>query len=421
MRRLSAYRIWLVLHFFGSLSGALIFTVAAVYFVRDVGMNPLELVLCGTVMELAVFLFEVPTGVLADTFSRRASVIVGTIVQGAAFVLVGAVQSVPAVLAGYAIWGLGWTFESGALQAWLADEVGPGRLPGIFLRGARMGYAGALLGIGASVAIASSDLGLAIVIGGALNVVLGLFLVVSMPETGFRRGTVDAGESGGLRGLLRTARDGGRVVRARPLLLVILAIAFFSGMWSESFDRLWEAHFLLLGLPSIGGFDPVVWFGVFGAGSMMIGLALTGPAANRLEHARHQTLARVLFAFELFLLGAALLFALAGSFWLALAAYFGIRTARGIASPLFDAWLNQSIEDSRVRATVLSITSQSDAIGQVAGGPALGGIGTVFSIRAALAAGAVALGPSLWLYGRAVRHAAPVAPMEELEADPATV
>lgn len=418
MRRLSAYTIWLVLHFFGSLSGALIFTVTAVYFVRDVGMNPLQLVLCGTVMELAIFVFEVPTGVLADTYSRRASVIVGTIVQGGAFVLVGAVQSVPAVLAGYAIWGLGWTFESGALQAWLADEVGSERLPGYFLRGARMGYAGALLGIGASVAIASSNLGLAIMVGGAANVALGLFLVLTMPETGFRRAAAADEEQAGVRAFLRTAQQGARVVRGRPLLLVILAIAFFSGMWSESFDRLWEAHFLLLGLPSIGGFDPIVWFGVFGAGSMLIGLALTGPAANRLEHARHETLARVLFAFELFLLAAALVFALAGSFWLALAAYFGIRTARGIAGPLFDAWLNQSIEDSSVRATVLSITSQSDAIGQVAGGPALGGIGTVFSIRAALAAGAAALGPSLWLYGRALRRGRPV---DDLEAGPATV
>jgi len=126
----------------------------------------------------------------------------------------------------------------------------------------------------------------------------------------------------------------------------------------------------------------------------------------------------VLFAFEFFLLAAALLFALAGSFWLALVAYFGIRTARGIAGPLFDAWLNQSIEDSSVRATVLSITSQSDAIGQVAGGPALGGIGTVFSIRAALAAGAAALGPSLWLYGRALRRGRPV---DDLEAGAATM
>lgn len=421
MRRLSAYTTWLVLHGVGALAGALIFTVTAVYFVREVGMNPFQLVLCGTVMELAIFVFEVPTGVLADTYSRRASVIVGTLIQGGAFVLVGAIQSFPAVLAGYAIWGLGWTFESGAIQAWIADELGTERLPSVFLRGARVGYVGALAGIGLSVAIASYDLGLAIIAGGALTVLLGLFLVVAMPETGFKRGRDEEGEAAGPKAFLRTARQGARIVRGRPVLLLLLAITFFSGMWSESFDRLWEAHFLLLGLPAIGGLDPVVWFGIFGAGSMLIGLALTGPAANRLEHASHATVGRVLFAFEAFLLVAALAFALAGSFWLALAAYFAIRTARGIASPLFDAWLNQSIDDSSVRATVLSITNQSDAIGQVTGGPALGGIGTIFSIRAALSAGAVALLPSLWLYGRALRRGGEEPELAELEVDPAVV
>ncbi len=421
MRRFSAYTTWLVLEGVGSLAGALIFTVTAVYFVRDVGMNPFQLVLCGTVMELAIFVFEVPTGVLADTYSRRASVIVGTLIQGAAFVLVGAIQSVPAVLAGYAIWGLGWTFESGALQAWIADELGTERLPSVFLRGARIWYVGALAGICLSVAIASYDLGLAIIAGGALNVLLGLFLVLTMPETGFAGRRAEEGEAAGPAAFVRTARQGARIVRGRPVLLLLLAIAFFSGMWSESFDRLWEAHFLLLGLPAIGGFDPIVWFGIFGAGSMLIGLVLTGPAANRLEHASHTTVGRVLFAFEGFLLVAALGFALAGSFWLALAAYFAINTARGIANPLFDAWSNQSIDDSSVRATVLSITSQSDAIGQVTGGPALGGIGTIFSIRAALSAGAVALLPSLWLYGRAVRHGGDEPELAQIQAGPTVV
>ena len=44
--------------------------------------------------------------------------------------------------------------------------------------------------------------------------------------------------------------------------------------------------------------------------------------------------------------------------------------------------------------------SQADALGQVAGGPALGMIGTLFSIRAALVIGSLLLTPALWLYAR---------------------
>jgi hypothetical protein len=67
-------------------------------------------------------------------------------------------------------------------------------------------------------------------------------------------------------------------------------------------------------------------------------------------------------------------------------------------------WLNQQITDSSVRATVISITGQTDAIGQVVGGPGLGALGTVLSLRSALLAGGVLLAPALALYGRAMQH-----------------
>ena len=77
-------------------------------------------------------------------------------------------------------------------------------------------------------------------------------------------------------------------------------------------------------------------------------------------------------------------------------------------------WLNQQITDSSVRATVISITGQADAIGQAAGGPALGAIGNVWGIRAALVAGAPVLAPALGLYGRALRHGGAEPELEDL-------
>jgi hypothetical protein len=57
-----------------------------------------------------------------------------------------------------------------------------------------------------------------------------------------------------------------------------------------------------------------------------------------------------------------------------------------------------------VRATVLSITNLGDSAGEWGGGPALGVVGNVFGIRAALAGGAAALAPALALYGLALRR-----------------
>jgi MFS family permease len=86
-------------------------------------MSPLQLVLVGTVMEAAIFLFEIPTGVVADTFGRRRSIVVSFLIQGGATILLGSVPSFPVIAAAWALWGFGYTFQSGAYEAWITDEV----------------------------------------------------------------------------------------------------------------------------------------------------------------------------------------------------------------------------------------------------------------------------------------------------------
>ena len=89
-------------------------TVAAVYRIEVVHLDPLRLVLLGTALEVAVFLFEVPTGVFADTYGRRRSVITGCMLMGCGFALEGAIPEFIAVLAAQAVWGVGYTLISGA-------------------------------------------------------------------------------------------------------------------------------------------------------------------------------------------------------------------------------------------------------------------------------------------------------------------
>src|ERR1700750_2819254 len=123
--------------------------VMAVYLVQELHFSPLQLVLMGTVMEAAVFLFEVPTGVIADTYSRRLSLAIGFLGMGIAWLLVGVTTSAVAAIALWGLWGVAYTFTSGAYQAWLADEIGVENVGPAFLRGARLGFVGGLLGLGA--------------------------------------------------------------------------------------------------------------------------------------------------------------------------------------------------------------------------------------------------------------------------------
>ena len=97
------------------------------------------------------------------------------------------------------------------------------------------------------------------------------------------------------------------------------------------------------------------------------------------------------------------MFAFSGNLLLALGANLSIDVLRTLISPVYQAWVNQKLDPS-VRATVLSMSGQVDAIGQVAGGPALGAIGNLISVRAAIAAAALVLSPVLFLYNRTLRQ-----------------
>ena len=114
MRRQPALRVFYALEVLLSMPT---WIVVSVHVVRDLHMSPLQLVLMGTAMEAAVFLFEVPTGVVADTSSRRLSLAIGFLGMGTAWALVGLVSSAPLVIALWAAWGLSYTFTSGAYEA----------------------------------------------------------------------------------------------------------------------------------------------------------------------------------------------------------------------------------------------------------------------------------------------------------------
>ncbi len=372
----------------------------ALYFVREVGMNPFQLVFAGTVFMIAVVLCEVPTGVVADVYSRRLSVIIGAFVVGAALLLEGLVPSYWPILVAQALWGIGLTFNRGALEAWIADEL-PNKadLGHVYLRGAQAGYVGALAGIGLGVALASVRLNLVSVTAGVFFVGLGVFLSFAMPETGFspapragRRSWYVAGD---------TLRDGVRLVRYSTVLPLIMGIVFFLGMSSETYDRLWEVHFLNnFSFPGGSRFGPILWFGVIGAGGLVLSFITAEVVRRRLDTATHLSAVRVLLLLDVGLMLSMVAFGLAGNFEVALAAYWFAYLLRRTNQPLFSAWLNQSLEP-RVRATVISMSGQVDAVGQIAGGPAFGALATAAGTRTAMVAAGLVLAPAALLYLRA--------------------
>jgi len=398
---MNPFTVYLILQFGSALIFSLIFTVSQLYFVTTVQMDPLQLVLAGTILEATVFFFEIPTGVLADVRSRRLSVIIGYALMGAGFIIEGTFPFFGTIALAQVVWGFGYTFTSGATQAWIADELGEDRAGEAYLRGAQATRAGALVAIPISVALGSLALQLPIVLGGVAMILLAVFLVLAMTEEGFTASPPGERTTWGL--MLKTVRDARQLVRRQPILIVVLATSLFYGLYSEGFDRLWTPHLLenLQG-PWLDGPEPVVWFGVIRAVMLLISLAATEVARRRVDTGQDLSLARSLMLNAAMIIVCLAGFALVRNFWVAVGLYWLIGALRNIADPLHTAWLNLSIDEPQVRATIFSVSGQADAVGQITGGPVVGAIGNA-SIRAALVSSALLLSPVLPLYAIAIR------------------
>jgi DHA3 family tetracycline resistance protein-like MFS transporter len=397
----NAYSVYLFMEVATSFLFWMIFTVDAVYQVSTVGLNALQLVLVGTTLEISAFVFEVPTGVIADVVSRRLSIIIGMFVMGLGFVVEGSFPFFAPILLAQVLWGLGYTFTSGATEAWIADEVGEARAGRAFLRASQVGTIGALIGIGAGTLIGTVGVRIPIVLGGALLMGVGLMLILIMPETGFKPAPRENRNT--FQSMVHTFKGGLRLVRGKPALINILTIGLILGLYSEGFDRLWTPHLLNdITLPAIGNLQPVVWFGLIRAVSMVLGIGVTEIARRRIDTNTHGPVARAMLILLTGMVAGLLTFAVTGQFVIALIAFWGFSSMRQTVGPLYTAWVNQHTESS-VRATVISMSSQIDALGQILGGPIVGAIGLALGIPVALTISAVILATALPLLIRTIR------------------
>ena len=128
-------------------------------------------------------------------------------------------------------------------------------------------------------------------------------------------------------------------------------------------------------------------------------IAATETVRRRLEPSRGRTLTRTLFLLTTLLFASLLVFARADWLLLAVLTFWLVYISRVLITPLYTAWVNQRL-DSRVRATVLSLSGQVEALGQIAGGPLVGAVGSLFSVRAALTLSSLLLSPALLIYTR---------------------
>lgn len=404
---LSPARTYVVLQGAWAFLWALAFTLSLVFQVDVVGLTPFQLIIIGTVLEATCFLAEVPTGVVADLRSRKWSVIIGLVTMGAGIAAM-AIPQFWAILAAQVVWGIGYTFVSGAAEAWVTDEVGDRRVQPVFTRAHQVSLAMTVLGILCAGLLGQAGLVWPILTGGAGFVLLGVAMTVLMREESFTphpRGDRDTWGH-----LWATTRGGLSAATRHRVIRTFLIVGLLAGLTSEVLDRLWVDRIINdIGLPSLGGADDAAtWFTLFALASSLIGLASsvlanrTVPAALNAEHP-----SRVMATLAMVQVAGVTAFALSGSLGPALAGKWTRDAAQSVSWPVARAWLNRNITTSSTRATTLSMMGQADAVGQVVGGPALGMVANRAGVQTALLLAAAIQAPAAILYARLRRRPAP--------------
>ena len=383
--------------FFSQMAFLTVATVSIVYQITQANLDPFQLLIVGTVLEATVFIFEIPTGVVADVYSRKLSLLIGFALIGAGFIILGAFPLFWTILLSQVVWGIGYTFTSGARQAWLSDELGDDdETSRTFVRGARFELAGSLVGIGLSVALASIFVGLSLLVGGAMFLFLTAVLTAIMPERGFRGTPREERESWA--SLTSTLRSGLRAVKGSRILTALIVIELFYGMSSEPFDRLWAKNMLdNFSFPELANLDPVVWFGIVAASALFLGLCVIWWIEKTLRVENPGVPRVVLSLTNALLIGASLVFALTRNFGVAMVMVVLISVLRKISEPMAAAWLNRNSESS-YRATIFSLHGQTNAFGQVTFGPGMGAVASIYGLRPALIGVALLLIPPQIIY-----------------------
>jgi MFS family permease len=379
-------RVYLILLLGNTLAASFIWGINTL-FLLDAGLSNLEAFAANAFFTAGMVVFEVPTGVVADTWGRRVSYLLGTLTLAASTLLYYVLWQTKAPFWPWAIvsmlLGLGFTFFSGAVEAWLVDALHfaeyEGGLETVMGRGQMVSGAAMLGGsvLGGVIAQATS-LGVPFLM--RVAVLVAMFVVAHrlMRDLGFtpepsRHPLRD------MRELLDASLEYG--LRNPPVRWVMLAAPFAYGVGIYTFYALQPYLLELYGDPkaySIAGLAAAIV-----AGAQILGGYLA-PGFRRLF--RKRTTALILAA----LASAAILAALGltNAFWVALVLLTVWGMIFAAEMPIRQAYLNDMIP-SRQRATVLSFDSLMGNSGGVVVQPLLGKAADAYSYSTSLVLGSV--------------------------------
>jgi MFS family permease len=356
------------------------------------------------------FLFEVPTGALADLVGRKVSFLLSCVIRMGAFTLYAFADSFVDCVVAEFIDALGTTLANGALDAWAVDGMWTegNRSPAArFFARAQMIARVLMIASGVTSGyLAERDLALPWFVAAAGFAVTALVALAVMREP---RRAAARDWRGMHRSLGRTARAGLATVRRAPVLLLLCLLTMAGAFGAMPVNMLWPPRMQAL---TGEGTWLMGWIWAFLNVTALVGSALIPRLLARFRRERVLCAAALWRAGTLALVGAA---TGAGP---ALAGLLLQEVSFGLTEPLVQAWMNEHIAAEQ-RATVLSVRAMSFMLGGAAGLVCIGVLARDTGLPAAWIACAAVfalLAPGFVVLGRLARGAETEAASRRVEA-----
>jgi MFS family permease len=373
-RAAAVQRTYLLLTLLSTLAASLIWGVNTL-FLLDAGLNNTQAFAANAFFTAGQVLFEVPTGVLADTWGRRRSYLLGAGTLLLSTVLYLVMWQTKAPLLGWAfasvLIGLGFTFFSGATEAWLVDALEfsgfDEGLESVFARGQIVAGVAMLTGsVGGGLIAQFTNLGVPYIVR---SVLLGITLVtafVLMKDLGFTPAP-GKGPLVEVRRVIKASLDNGW--RNPPVRWLMLSAPFSMGVIIYAFYAL--QPYLL----ELYGDKSAYWIAGLAAAIIAGTEILGGILASRIRHLfRRRT--TVLVVTTTISIASLAILGLTSSFWLAIGTVVIWGMAFAASTPVRQAYINGIIPSAQ-RATVLSFDNMMSSAGGVVAQPALGRVADV--------------------------------------------
>jgi MFS family permease len=390
-------RSYLIISGLFTLSASLIWGINTL-FLLDAGLTIFEVFVANAVFTAAMALFEVPTGVVADTRGRRASFLLSeaTLAVGTlAYVGVAAIDGGLLLfsLAGV-ILGLGYTFYSGAVEAWLVDALKatgyPHELDRVFARASSVASVAMIVGTVGGGLLGQLHLSFPYLARAALVLMAFAVGLRTMHDIGFTPRTLRVK---GIVGEMHKVASAGITFGWRAPAVRLLVIesfitwGFFSWAWYA-----WQPYFL-----ELYGSNAIWLSGLIAALFALAGIAGNALVGRVARPGRRRTT---------ILLGAAAVSTVTmvatgavRSFWITVPIFLFGAVAGGLIRPVRQTYLHQSIPTSE-RATLVSFDALVGSLGSVGGQTGLGYLSQERSVPVGFVVGGLATILAIPIFGR---------------------